>query len=224
MFYLTVSAVKKIHDWIIESQGGVADGVRPPQEGNIYAAVERPKTRLTSENPDKPFVPFDGLLAKATALGYSLNQGHGFTDGNKRTALMSMWTMLYLNGVELTLPPIMAKYSILVADDKMTEEEYLTVVKRYASSSRLGVWWKTIRYSTVPEIFYNVLYYFPGTYRFAHRTDLDWFGAGSEEALDKFFAEAEKWEAQGYPKEVELKIAETIEGMILDGDVSLERP
>lgn len=224
MIYLTANIVKKIHSWVIESQGGTADGVRPPQEGNIYAAVDRPKTKLIGDNPSgEPVEPFETLLAKATALGYGLNRGHGFTDGNKRTALMSMWMMLYLNGVQFAIPHVMAKYSILVADKRMTEEQYLAAIRRYASSNRFSAWWKRFYYMTLPDVVYNILWYFPGTYRFAHQMDVDWFGAGSEEAFERFYAEAETWEAKGYPKEdIELKIADTIEGLKKEGDVTEE--
>ena len=134
--------MKKIHFYIITSQGGIADGVRPPQEGNIIAAVERPKTKVIGENPSGlPVEAFDNLLAKATALGFGLNRGHGFTDGNKRTSFMAMVLMLYVNGANMIVPPAMTKYHHMVADNKISEKEFLGVVKRLAYSNRIiGVW------------------------------------------------------------------------------------
>lgn len=206
---------------MIESQGGIADGVRPLNEGNIQGAAERPRTKLRQKDPtERPMEPFDSLITKTTALGYSLNRWHGFTDGNKRTSLMCMVMMLYVNGADMVIPTNMTKYLLLVAEDRMSEEDFVKVIRRLSSSNRWILALKHLRYWTLPESMYDILNFFPFTRRWAEEIDLDWLGAGDKESLERFEKEYDQWEEQGYPKnDVELKLADSIEGLIRDGDM-----
>jgi death on curing protein len=223
LFYLTVSAIKKIHNYIIESQGGVADGVRPLNEGNIQGASERPKTKIRQKPPDRPMEPFSDLIAKTTALGYALNKFHGFTDGNKRTSLMCMVLMLYVNGADMVIPTSMTKYLLLVAQDRMSEEDFEKVIRRFSSSSVWIIRLKHLRYWTLPETVYSVLFNLPFTRRWAEKIDLDWIGAGEEQSLKRYNQEYDMWERQGYPKnDVELKLADNIEDLKRYGDITEE--
>jgi death-on-curing family protein len=220
LFYLTPSVIKKIHDFIIESQGGVADGQRPLNEGNIKAAAERPWTKLNKSDPAKHFEPFSSLCAKVTALGYALNRWHGFTDGNKRTSLMCMVLMLYANGAEMTVPVSMTKSLIKVADDRMSEEDFEKVIRRLSSSNKWAHRWKSFRHKWLPEAIQGILYDLPILNELAYRMDIDWLGAGDEEAMKRLDEEYEQWERLGYPKnDVELELADTRAGLIRDGDL-----
>lgn len=54
------------------------------------------------------FQTFDGYSSypsieeKAARLGFCIIKNHPFTDGNKRTGLLSMITFLEMNGIEIT--------------------------------------------------------------------------------------------------------------------------
>jgi death-on-curing protein len=90
--YLTLAEVLSLHAALLASSGGAA-GVR--DLGRVQAALAQPMST------------FDGvelyptLVAKASALGFSLIQGHPFVDGNKRIGHAAMEVFLVLNGVEI---------------------------------------------------------------------------------------------------------------------------
>lgn len=86
--YLTIFEVLAIHEDQIKRYGG-ASGLRDP--GQLEAALFRPQSGYYTDT-----------LAEAAALWESLSQNHPFVDGNKRTAFMSMFVFLFMNGYKLT--------------------------------------------------------------------------------------------------------------------------
>ena len=83
--YLNVIDVLAIHKLQIDKFGGSA-GLRDP--GQLEAALFRPQSGYYTD-----------LVAEAAALWESLSQNHPFVDGNKRTAMMSTFIFLRMNGV-----------------------------------------------------------------------------------------------------------------------------
>ncbi len=66
-------------------------------EGLVASALQAPVETAAGE------VAYHRLLDKVSALGFRITRSHGFVDGNKRTALMTMqitleWQGLYLTG------------------------------------------------------------------------------------------------------------------------------
>lgn len=86
--YLTVLEVLAIHEDQIRRYGG-ASGLR--DAGQLEAALFRPQSGY-----------YKDIVEEAAALWESLSQNHPFVDGNKRTAFMSMFVFLYMNGSRLT--------------------------------------------------------------------------------------------------------------------------
>ena len=86
--YLTLVEVLAIHADQIERYGG-AQGVR--DAGLLEAALYRPQTGYYTD-----------LFEEAAALWESLAQNHPFIDGNKRTAFAATYTLLAINGAQLT--------------------------------------------------------------------------------------------------------------------------
>lgn len=92
-----------------------------------------------------PLAQFDGeylhstIFQMAAAYGFHLCQNHPFLDGNKRTAGMSMFTFLQLNGLE----PI------------ATESDYyatiMTVATGTMSKEQLADWLRTAVKGTPPD-------------------------------------------------------------------------
>jgi death-on-curing protein len=89
MRYLTLAEVMFLHDRILATSGGAA-GVRDIRI--LEAAIAQPKATFGGEDL------YSTVIAKATALCYSLVQGHPFIDGNKRIGHASMAVFLTLNG------------------------------------------------------------------------------------------------------------------------------
>lgn len=86
--YLTAIEVLAIHDDQIERYGGTR-GIRDP--GLLEAALFRPQTGYYAD-----------VVDEAAALWESLSQNHPFIDGNKRTALATVYTFLTINGAHWT--------------------------------------------------------------------------------------------------------------------------
>jgi death on curing protein len=86
--FLTLAEVLAIHADQIERYGG-SPGVR--DQGQLEAALFRPQTGYYAD-----------LIEEAAALWESLAQNHPFIDGNKRTAFAATYTLLVINGAQLT--------------------------------------------------------------------------------------------------------------------------
>jgi len=64
-------------------------------EGLLQSAVARPQASAFGEDA------YPTLWDKGAALLHSLVRNHAFVDGNKRTAWVSAWAFLRLNGIDL---------------------------------------------------------------------------------------------------------------------------
>ena len=95
--WLTLTAVKTIHDQLITAFGG-SSGVR--DEGLLESALARPKQIVAYGDPTF------ARLAAAYAFGIARN--HPFVDGNKRTALMAAYVFLRINGHRLAVSEVEA--------------------------------------------------------------------------------------------------------------------
>ncbi|MBA3943083.1 MAG: type II toxin-antitoxin system death-on-curing family toxin [Herpetosiphonaceae bacterium] len=83
-----------MHELLLETFGGMR-GITEQGFGKIEAAIAAPHQSIFGEDlyPDLP--------AKATALFFGLARAHGFSDGNKRVALVALIDMLSRNGYQL---------------------------------------------------------------------------------------------------------------------------
>ncbi|MCA9103491.1 MAG: type II toxin-antitoxin system death-on-curing family toxin [Planctomycetales bacterium] len=93
MRYLTLAEVLDLHYRLIEQSGG-AHGVR--DLGTVTSSVAQPQMSFGGKEL------YPSIVAKATALCFSLVRNHPFVDGNKRIGHAAMETFLFLNGWELS--------------------------------------------------------------------------------------------------------------------------
>lgn len=84
--------IEAAHQGQIREHGGLA-GVRDPH--GLEAALARPRQQWVYD-------PDADLVLLAAAYAYDIATSHPFSDGNKRTALISMVVFLDLNGYALT--------------------------------------------------------------------------------------------------------------------------
>ena len=89
--FLTISEIMQIHDQEIKAAGGLA-GIRDHKA--LESAVGAPQASF------KGNLIMDIFEMAATYLN-SIALDHPFLDGNKRTALASCLTFLYINGFEI---------------------------------------------------------------------------------------------------------------------------
>jgi death-on-curing protein len=91
---LTLPELLLIHELLITTFGGLR-GVTEYGFGRLEAAIAAPDLSMFGEDL------YPTLADKAAALFYGLVRSHGFTDGNKRVALVVLLTYLERNGVQL---------------------------------------------------------------------------------------------------------------------------
>ncbi len=90
---ILLNDILNLHTKSIEDYGG-SDGIR--ELNMLESAIAR------------PFQTFDGnelyptLFEKVAALGESLVKNHPFIDGNKRTGMLGIYSLLLHGGFELT--------------------------------------------------------------------------------------------------------------------------
>jgi death-on-curing protein len=91
--YLEAADIAAMHDQIVEATGG-ALGIR---ESELLESISQ-KPRASFGGQDL----YVNVYAKAAALYEALCNYHVFLDGNKRTAAISMYRFLAINGFYLT--------------------------------------------------------------------------------------------------------------------------
>ena len=123
--WLSRSEMEAIQAGVIRLDGGLA-GLR--DDNTLESALARAQQKWAHAEPD--------LSDLAAAYGFGLAKNHAFLDGNKRVALMAVYTFLGLNGQRLAA----------------TEAEAVTVMLGIASGeldeAALAVW---IRRSMTPR-------------------------------------------------------------------------
>jgi death-on-curing protein len=91
---LTLTEIFLIHELLIETFGGMR-GVTEPGFGKLEAAVAAPDVSMFGADL------YADLPSKASALFYRLIRTHGFSDGNKRVALVALILYLQRHGMRL---------------------------------------------------------------------------------------------------------------------------
>ncbi|MEK7094442.1 MAG: type II toxin-antitoxin system death-on-curing family toxin [Patescibacteria group bacterium] len=119
MRYLAAREVLIIHALVIDETGGL-HGVR--DLGLLESAIHRPRSVFGGKEL------YVGVLLKAAALFESLARNHPFTDGNKRTAIVTTARFLSLNGYKL------------VTTSKELERFTLSAVTKKLSITAIARW------------------------------------------------------------------------------------
>lgn len=112
----TMSDVLLIHELTLEGYGGMR-GITEQGFGRIESAVVAPDQSIFGEElyPDVP--------SKAGALFWGLVRAHGFSDGNKRVALVALLEMLQWNGYRLVADDEALYNFVMAAADSLGREE-----------------------------------------------------------------------------------------------------
>lgn len=110
--WVTMPIVLAIHDEQLAIHGG-SPGLR--EVALLESALGRPRNKWAYENAELPEL--------AAAYGYGIARNHPFVDGNKRTALLAIYTFLGVNGVDFIVPEADAAAMILsLAAGNVSEE------------------------------------------------------------------------------------------------------
>jgi death on curing protein len=123
--WLSWRIVESIHRAQILQHGG-SGGVL--NAGLIDSALARPRNKWQYEGAD--------VFQLAAAYGFGIAKNHGFENGNKRTAFVSLYTFLGLNGYDLdTSEPEVVSVMTSVAEGTLDEEGLADWVRACARES-----------------------------------------------------------------------------------------
>jgi death-on-curing protein len=117
--WLDIHDICAIHGEILAESGG-ASGIL--HEGSLDSTVNKPKNLYYYSNGEAT------LYELAAAYGYGLIKNHCFVDGNKRVALIAVYTFLAVNGIELVASEVDAANFFLYlaasleSQDKLMQE------------------------------------------------------------------------------------------------------
>ncbi|MDB9311433.1 type II toxin-antitoxin system death-on-curing family toxin [Aphanizomenon sp. CS-733/32] len=92
--WLTEEMALAIHEGLIYEYGGLS-GIR--DYPLLEASLARPRHRFYYQT-------HVSIWELAAAYGFALCKNHPFVDGNKRTAFMTMYVFLRLNGYDFNAP------------------------------------------------------------------------------------------------------------------------
>lgn len=90
--FLDKKTLLAFHDDQVKTYGG-KQGIR--DVGLLESALAQPEASFGGEYVHQT------IYEMAAAYGFHICQNHPFYDGNKRTALIAMYTFLYVNGYRL---------------------------------------------------------------------------------------------------------------------------
>lgn len=113
--WLTVAMIVAIHDEQLLVHGGPS-GIR--DMGALESALDRPRNKWAYEQAELPEL--------AAAYAYAIAKNHPFVDGNKRTALLALYTFLGINGIDFVVSEADATAMILSLAAGEVGEEGLT--------------------------------------------------------------------------------------------------
>ena len=122
--WLTIELVTAIQEEQLATFGGAA-GLRAA--GLLDSALDRPRNKFANGETK--------LTALVAAYAFGVARNHPFVDGNKRTALLSIYTFLGLNGFVLTAAEPEAVVMIQeLAAGNLSETELAAWVETHVSA------------------------------------------------------------------------------------------
>ncbi len=124
--FLKKETILTFHQDQLERYGGKA-GIR--DEKLLESSLAQPEASY-----DGKYVHKD-LFRMAAAYGFHLCQNHPFYDGNKRTALIAMYTFLFVNGYQLAADK-KSLYAIMMdlAKGQVSKDELTDYLKKNSES------------------------------------------------------------------------------------------
>ncbi|MDZ7693877.1 MAG: type II toxin-antitoxin system death-on-curing family toxin [Balneolaceae bacterium] len=113
--FLDKETILAFHRDQVKTYGG-KQGIR--DEGLLESALAQPQASFGGE------YVHNSIFEMAAAYGFHICKNHPFFDGNKRTALVAIYTFLYVNGYRLQADK-KSLYAVMIdlANGKLEKEE-----------------------------------------------------------------------------------------------------
>jgi len=122
--FLKIEMILSFHDDQINQYGG-NPGIR--DKGLLESALAQPEASFGGEYVHK------NIFEMAAAYGFHICKNHPFIDGNKRTALIAMYTFLYVNGWQLKADKKVLYATVVeLASGNLTKEELTQFLKKHS--------------------------------------------------------------------------------------------
>ena len=123
MNFLSIEDILEVHALVIKKYGGIT-GVK--DLGRIQSVVASQTQEVFG------IQPYDDIFMKAGAVMRGLIQDRPFTDGNKRTAVVSAISLLKWNGIELVFKPKeLEDFAVKVAIKKLSVKQISLWLKNH---------------------------------------------------------------------------------------------
>ena len=121
--FLDKETLLAFHEDQVRMYGG-KQGLR--DEGLLESALAQPEASYGGDYVHKT------IFVMAAAYGFHICKNHPFYDGNKRTALIAMYTFLFVNGYRLKADK-KSLYAIVMdlASGKVEKEELAAYLEEY---------------------------------------------------------------------------------------------
>ena len=111
--WLNIHDVCAIHSEILATSGGESGILN---QGSLESTLNKPKNLYHYGNDVT-------LYELAASYGYGFVKNHCFVDGNKRVALIAVYTFLSINGIELTASEVDAASFFLELAASLEKQE-----------------------------------------------------------------------------------------------------
>ncbi|MDI1495998.1 MAG: death-on-curing family protein [Cenarchaeum symbiont of Oopsacas minuta] len=119
--YLTVDYVIYLHDIIREHfPENTASG--KINKNKIQSIVDKPSLKIADQEI------YTTIYEKAACLLEAFCREHVFTDGNKRTAILAMFTFLTINNHNIVLPSNTVKYIVEITKHMEQKPEDIKIL------------------------------------------------------------------------------------------------
>ncbi len=121
--FLNKEIIFAFHEDQIKTYGG-EPGIR--DEGLLESALAQPKASFDEDYLHK------NIFEMAAAYEFHVCKNHPFFNGNKRTALVAMYTFLYRNGFHLKMAK-KSLYAVIIdlAEGKVEKKELASLLKEH---------------------------------------------------------------------------------------------
>lgn len=120
--FLKLEMILSFHEDQINQYGG-NPGIRA--QGLLESALAQPEASFGGGYVHK------NTFEMAAAYGFHICKNHPFLDGNKRTALVAMYTFLYVNGWQLKADKKVLYATVIeLASGNLTKEELSNFLKQ----------------------------------------------------------------------------------------------
>ena len=161
IFDITEGNIRSIHSELESKFPLMQKGIE--KEGLIQALIEKQNRDLFGTTN-----PYDSIYLKAAVLMEGLIRWHIFTDGNKRTGLMSTLIYLYGNKHYLAIPVDSVRFLIKIASTQENDEDSTNALIKeiadwlyiHSTTDEMEFIAKVNKYSTLPYLKVNLLNFF----------------------------------------------------------------